>query len=192
MIFKSAQTAKVGKIFKNARLQKSLSLSEVSTEAVINVEYIRAIESGDYSIFPARTYTVKYFEKYANFLSINPKFFDIYNADVVAKAEKEEQSRKSPKEAFFTKNNVFASVLLILILIAIVFLINSSSHIEEVSEHTPESLKINNSLEFNTASKESLKYEIVELNNKINSFLNTDILDSNKVNVNVDSKEPDA
>ncbi len=60
MILKSAQTAKVGKIFKDARLEKSLSLSEVSTEAVINVEYIRAIESGDYSIFPARTYTVKY------------------------------------------------------------------------------------------------------------------------------------
>ena len=192
MILKSAQTAKVGKIFKDARLQKSLSLSEVSTEAVINVEYIRAIESGDYSIFPARTYTVKYFEKYANFLSINPRFFDIYNADVVAKAEKEEQSRKSSKEAFFRKNNVFTSVLLILTLIAIVFLIFSSSPIDEVSEQTQESLKINNSLEFNTASKESLKYEIVELNNKINSFLNTDTLDSNEVNVNVDSKEPDA
>ena len=192
MIFKSAQTAKVGKIFKNARLQKSLSLSEVSTEAVINVEYIRAIESGDYSIFPARTYTLKYFEKYANFLSINPKFFDIYNADVVAKAEKEEQSRKSSKEAFFRENNVFAYVLLILTLIAIVFLIISSSPIDELSEQTPESLKVNNSLEFNTASKDSLKYEIVELNYKINSFLNTDTLDSNEVNVNVDSKEPDA
>ena len=192
MILKSAQTAKVGKIFKDARLQKSLSLSDVSTEAVINVEYIRAIESGDYSIFPARTYTVKYFEKYANFLSINPKFFDIYNADVVAKAEKEEQSRKSSKEAFVRKNNVFASVLLILTLIAIFFLMISSSPNDEVSEQTPESLKINNSLEFNTASKESLKYEIVELNNNINSFLNTDTLDSNEVNVNVDSKEPDA
>jgi len=71
-------------------------------------------------------------------------------------------------------------------------LIFSSSTIDEVSEQTQESLKINNSLEFNTASKESLKYEIVELNNKINSFLNTDKLDSNEVNVNVDSKEPDA
>ena len=192
MILKSAQTAKVGKIFKNARLQKSLSLSEVSTEAVINVEYIRAIESGDYSIFPARTYTVKYFEKYANFLSINPRFFDIYNADVVAKAEKEEQARKSPKEAFFKKNNVFASLLLILTLIAIIFLIFSTSPNDEVSEHIPESSTINNSLESNIASKESLKYEIVELNNKINSFLSTGILDSNKVNVNVDSKEPDA
>ncbi len=192
MILKSAQTAKVGKIFKNARLQKSLSLSEVSTEAVINVEYIRAIESGDYSIFPARTYTVKYFEKYANFLSINPRFFDIYNADVVAKAEKEEQVRESPKDPFLRKNNVFASVLVILTLIAIVFLIISRNSIDEVSEGTPESSIIINSLEFNTASKESLKYEIEELNNMINSYLNADTLDSNEVNVNVDSKEPDA
>jgi len=192
MTLKSAQTAKVGKIFKNARLQKSLSLNEVSTEAVINVEYIRAIESGDYSIFPARTYTVKYFEKYANFLSINPRFFDIYNADVVAKAEKEEQARKSPKELFFRKHNVFASLLVILTLIAIIFLIFSTSPIDGVSEHISESSTINNSLESNIASKESLKYEIEELNNKINSFLNIDTLDSNEVNVNVDSKEPEA
>tara|TARA_B100000900_G_scaffold73045_1_gene58155 strand:+ start:738 stop:1316 length:579 start_codon:yes stop_codon:yes gene_type:complete len=191
MIFKSAQTAKVGKIFKNARLQKSLSLSEVSSEAVINVEYIRAIESGDYSIFPARTYTVKYFEKYANFLSINPKFFDIYNADFVAKAKKGEQARKSFKEPSFGKNKVFASVLIIFTLIAIVFLIISRSPIDELSELTPESSIIINSQEFNTASNESLKYEIEELNNKINNFLNTDTLDSNEVNVNVDSKEPD-
>jgi len=78
MNLKSAQTGKVGKIFKDARLRRSLSLSEVSTETVINLEYIRAIESGDYSVFPARTYAIKYFEKYANFLSISPRFFDIY------------------------------------------------------------------------------------------------------------------
>ena len=115
MNLKSAQTAKVGKIFKNARLLKSLSLVEASTEAVINVEYIRGIESGDYSIFPARTYAVKYFEKYAKFLSINPKFFDIYNADVVAKAEQEEQER-SVKKDFFENNKVFVYLLVILTL----------------------------------------------------------------------------
>ena len=77
MNLKSAQTAKVGKIFKDARLQKSLSLTEVSIEAVINIEYVRAIESGDYSAFPARTYALKYFEKYADFLSVEATFFEI-------------------------------------------------------------------------------------------------------------------
>ena len=191
MNLKSAQTAKVGKIFKNARLQKSLSLREISTAAFINVEYIRGIESGDYSIFPARTYALKYFEKYAKFLSINPKFFDIYNADVVAKAEQEEQER-NVKKNFFEKNKVFVYLLVILTLIAIVFLMISSTSIDKKSIHMIENSKISNNLESNINPGESFKIEIMELNNQINSFLYTNNLDSNQVNVNVDSIEPDA
>ena len=190
MNLKSAQTAKVGKIFKSARLQKSLSLSEVSTEAVINIEYIRGIESGDYTIFPARTYTVKYFEKYAKFLSINPKFFDIYNADVVAKAEQEEQAR-SVKKYFFEKNQVFIFLLVIFTLIAIIFLMIPSSSIDKKNIQMIENSKILNTLESSINSGESFKLEIIELNNQINSFLYTNNLDSNQVNVNVDSIEPD-
>lgn len=190
MNLKSAQTAKVGKIFKNARLLKSLSLVEVSKEAVINVEYVRGIESGDYSIFPARTYAVKYFEKYAKFLSINPKFFDIYNADVVARAEQEDQAR-SVKKNFFERNKVFVCLLVILTLIAIVFLMISSTSIDKKSIHMIENSKISNNLKSNINSGESFKLEIMELNNQINSFLYTNNLDSNQVNVNVDSIEPD-
>ena len=190
MNLKSAQTAKVGKIFKNARLQKSLSLSEVSTKAVINVEYIRGIESGDYSIFPARTYTVRYFEKYAKFLSINPKFFDIYNADVVAKAEQEEA--RSVKKNFFEMNKVFICLLVILTLIAIIFLLFPSGPIDKKSIQAIENSDISKTLESNINSEESFKHEIVKLNDQINSFLYTNNLDSNQVNVNVDSIEPDA
>ena len=170
---------------------KSLSLDEVSTEAVINIEYLRGIESGDYSIFPARTYTVKYFEKYAKFLSINPKFFDIYNADVVALAGQEEQVR-SVKKTFFDKNIVFVCLLVILTLIAIIFLMIPSSSIHKKSIQMIENSKILNTLESNINPGESFKHEIMELNNQINSVLYTNNLDSNQVNVNVDSIEPDA
>ena len=191
MNLKSAQTAKVGKIFKNARLQKSLSLREISTAAFINVEYIRGIESGDYSIFPARTYAVKYFEKYAKFLSINPKFFDIYNADAVAMAEQAEQAR-SVKKSFFEKNKIFIYLLVILTLIAIIFLMIPSRPIDKKSIQIIENSKILNTLESNINSQESFQREITELNDQINSFLNTNNLDSNQVNVNVESIEPEA
>ena len=191
MNLKSAQTAKVGKIFKNARLQKSLSLREISTAAFINVEYIRGIESGDYSIFPARTYAVKYFEKYAKFLSINPKFFYIYNADAVAMAEQAEQAR-SVKKSFFEKNKIFIYLLVILTLIAIIFLMIPSRPIDKKSIQIIENSKILNTLESNINSQESFQREITELNDQINSFLNTNNLDSNQVNVNVESIEPDA
>ena len=196
MNLKSAHTAKVGKIFKDARLQKSLSLAEVSIEAVINIEYIRAIESGDYSVFPARTYALKYFEKYANFLSIEAMFFDIFNLDLIEKAAREEKLRNHP-EPFLEKNKIFSSLLVVITLIAIIFLVILGDSIDEKSENTEKSqetstsLVILGSLELNVEPDQSLKSEIKELNNQINDFLYTDKLDSNESNVNVDSIELD-
>ena len=185
MNLKSAQTAKVGKIFKDARLQKSLSLAEVSIEAVINIEYIRAIESGDYSVFPARTYALKYFEKYANFLSIEATFFDIFNLDLIEKAEREEKLRNHP-EPFLEKNKIFSSLLVVITLIAIILLVILGDSIDEKSEETSTNPVMLGSLELNVDPEQRLKSEIHELNNQINDFLFTDKLDSNESNVNVD------
>ena len=190
MNLKSAQTAKVGKIFKDARLQKSLSLTEVSIEAVINIEYIRAIESGDYSVFPARTYALKYFEKYANFLSIEATFFDIFNLDLIEKAAREEKLRNHP-EPFLEKNKIFSSLLVVVTLIAIIFLVILGDSIDEKSEETSTNPVMLDLLELNVEPEQSLKSEIKELNNQINDFLYTDKLDSNESNVNVDSLELD-
>ena len=190
MNLKSAQTAKVGKIFKDARLQKSLSLTEVSIEAVINIEYIRAIESGDYSVFPARTYALKYFEKYANFLSIEAMFFDIFNLDLIEKAAREEKLRNHP-EPFLEKNKIFSSLLVVITLIAIIFLVILGDSIEEKSDETSINPVMLDSLKLNVEPEQSLKSEIKELNNQINDFLYTDKLDSNESNVNVDSIELD-
>ena len=190
MNLKSAQTAKVGKIFKDARLQKSLSQTEASIEAVINIEYIRAIESGDYSVFPARTYALKYFEKYANFLSIEATFFDIFNLDLIEKAAREEKLRNHP-EPFLEKNKIFSSLLVVITLIAIIFLVILGDSIDEKSEETSTNPVILDSLELNVEPEQSLKSEIKELNNQINDFLYTDKLDSNESNVNVDSIELD-
>ena len=191
MNLKSAQTAKVGKIFKDARLQKSLSLTEVSIEAVINIEYIRAIESGDYSVFPARTYALKYFEKYANFLSVEATFFDIFNLDLIEKAAREEKLRNHP-EPFLEKNKIFSSLLVVITLIAIIFLVIIGNSIDEKSEETSTNPVMQDSLELNVEPEQSLKSEIKELNDQINDFLYIDKLDSNQVNVNVDSIDPDA
>ena len=185
MNLKSAQTAKVGKIFKDARLQKSLSLTEVSIEAVINIEYIRAIESGDYSVFPARTYALKYFEKYATFLSIEATFFDIFNLDLIEKAAREEKLRNHP-EPFLEKNKIFSSLLVVITLIAIIFLVILGDSIDEKSEETSTNPVMLGSLELNVDPEQRLKSEIHELNNQINDFLFTDKLDSNESNVNVD------
>ena len=76
MSLKSAHTAKIGKAFVNARRLRSISQEEAASTALININFIKAIESGDYSIFPARIFAVQYFEKYAKFLNLDINFFD--------------------------------------------------------------------------------------------------------------------
>ncbi len=61
MTLKSAQTAKIGKQFKIMRVSLGLSEIQVSEKTYINEDYIKAIESGDYSIFPAKMFASKVF-----------------------------------------------------------------------------------------------------------------------------------
>ncbi len=75
---KSAGSAKVGKVFKVARKELGLSKVEVSNSAFMNIRYINAIESGDYSIFPSEGFAKAYFIKYQDFLSIQCEFPPIY------------------------------------------------------------------------------------------------------------------
>ena len=57
----------------------SLGQESVATQTSININYIRAIESGDYSAFPARVFALRYYTKYANLLNIRIPFFDLYS-----------------------------------------------------------------------------------------------------------------
>jgi len=77
---RSAQTCKIGKVFLERRKILSLSESEVASKLCININYIKGIEHGDYSIFPARVFALQYFRKYAEFLDLKLNFFDIYNS----------------------------------------------------------------------------------------------------------------
>jgi len=77
---KSAHTCKIGKIFKERRSLLSLSEFDAASQVCINVNYIKGIESGDYSVFPARVFALQYFRKYSDFLDLKIDFFDIYSS----------------------------------------------------------------------------------------------------------------
>ena len=75
---KSARSAKIGKVFKVARKELGLTKVEVSNSAFMNIRYIKAIESGDYSVFPSEVFARAYFTKYQDFLSIECEFPPLY------------------------------------------------------------------------------------------------------------------
>ena len=114
MSLKSAQTAKIGKQFKSMRESIGLSESQVSAKTYINVDYIKAIESGDYSIFPARMFALRYFERYSIFLGINQVFFDIYDADNIP--ESSEDIKKRQIKDFYPQIKIAAPLMLLAIL----------------------------------------------------------------------------
>ena len=127
MTLKSAHTAKIGKAFKNARILRSMTEEEVATQILINIEYIIGIESGDYGIFPARIFALQYFKKYAKFLNLEISFFDIYNAEVVAKAEKEVESDLSDK-LILKKNIIYISIIFLAFIISLIFIFQGDNN----------------------------------------------------------------
>ena len=77
---RSAHTCRIGKVFQKRRQLLALTESEVSSKLYVNVNYIKGIEHGDYSIFPARIFAIQYFRKYADFLELKLNFCDVYDS----------------------------------------------------------------------------------------------------------------
>ena len=98
---KSARTVKIGKRFSDKRISLSLSLEEASKLLFINVDYLNAIEKGDYSIFPSESFARAYFKKYAKYLKINANLPDIFNLQT----EKKIPNKASKIENISSLNN---------------------------------------------------------------------------------------
>ena len=191
MSLKSAHTGKVGKAFQNARILLSLTVEDVAHQTLINIEYIKAIESGDYAVFPARMFAVKYFEKYAKFLNLEISFFDIYNADVVAAANKELQS-DLPDPSFMNmkKNMNYIFFICFFLLLSIFFIFIDSDDPDKLLD-TKSMESIIQPLATESKIIEEVHEEINKLHDEINNFFIQDKLDSVQLGVNVDSSEPE-
>ena len=187
MSLKSAHTGKIGKAFVNARILRSMTCEEVADATLINVEYIKAIESGNYAIFPARMFAIQYFEKYANFLKLEIDFFDIYNAEVLAAAEKELNSNL-PERSFFKKNII---IFICFIILASLIFIFQRSYNSEASDISPQD-SFSNEDTLRVDVKSNFDNDIGELDYKINDFFIQDKLDSIQPDVTVDLLEPEA
>ena len=134
MSLKSAQTAKIGKQFKSMRVSLGISEEEASTKTFINIDYIKAIESGDYDIFPARMFALRYFEKYSAFLGIKKVFFDIYDAKNIPDNDDENITKSWIK-------NIYPQIIIAVIsvlLVTFIFKLLSSSDQSNFSQETIE------------------------------------------------------
>ena len=159
---KSASSAKIGKVFKVARKELGLSKVEVSNAAFMNIRYINAIESGDYSIFPSEGFAKAYFIKYQDFLSIECEFPPIY--------ENNNRQDEIIKKSIAKINPSFIPIIRVVVIVFTIFL---SLYIINVSFST-ETKDNDSSLVKETISNNELNKidEAVNLNNLTETPLN--------------------
>ena len=152
---KSASSAKIGKIFKTARKELGLSKVEVSNVAIMNIRYINAIESGDYTIFPSEGFAKAYFIKYQDFLSIECEFPRIY--------EDNSRQDKIIKKSVAKINPSFIPIFSALVIITVIILVT---------------VFINISLSQQTKNNDLLLQKETITNNEINIIEEAIILDN--------------
>jgi len=160
---KSASSAKIGKVFKVARKELGLSKVEVSNAAFMNIRYINAIESGDYSIFPSEGFAKAYFIKYQDFLSIECEFPPIY--------ESNNRQDEIIKKSIAKINPSFIPIIKVVVIVFTIFL---SLYIINVSFST-ETKDNDSSLVKETIPNNELNKidEAVNFNNSTETPLNT-------------------
>ncbi len=60
----------LGELLKDTRERKNLTIEDVARIIKIRIEFLKALETENYSSLPERTYSLGYFRAYANFLEI--------------------------------------------------------------------------------------------------------------------------
>lgn len=97
----------VGKVLKEHRQQRGLSLKEVSERTKIPLRYLRSIENCRYEELPSTSYAQLYVRNYADFLGLSvDKFSSLFRRDLAVRYGGERSRRWKLKTAglFYRQN----------------------------------------------------------------------------------------
>ena len=148
---KTALSAKIGKKIKDKRLELKLTIHEISNEINLTEKFLKAIENGDYSIFPAKAFARGYFVKYTTHLGLDIEFPELANE--VFEEDKLPQSKQSAKHvkskstnhviASYKKPLLVVGIILFLLLIVSVLARSSSDESQIKASSDEKTIEIN-------------------------------------------------
>ncbi len=184
---KTALSAKVGKKIKEKRLELKLTILEISNEINLTEKFLKAIENGDYSIFPAKAFARGYFIKYITHLGLDLEFPELAN-----EAFEEDRLAQSNQSAKLVKaksiNEVIASYkkpLLVAGIILFLFLIVSVLASSSSDENQIKSFSDKEKIEINSAP---LSFQIDDITMDIEAPESLD-MESNNSEISVASSD---
>ena len=197
---KTALGAKIGKKIKEKRLELKLTIHEISNEINLTEKFLKAIENGDYSIFPAKAFARGYFVKYTTHLGLDVEFPDLANE--VFEEDKLAQSNQSAKHvkaksikdviAPYKKPLLVAGIILFLFLIVSVLASSSSDENQIKSFSDEETIEINSVFSSSQIDDTTMDIEVPESLDmeSNNSEISVASLDSRIYEINQLKKTP--
>ncbi len=137
----------IGEYLRNKRIELGISLDDAEQSLKIRKKYLTAIEEGDESVLPGKTYFVGYLRNYANYLQIDQDFIDqlLDKPEQVSKpAEPEPQLKTRKTGRYFSQKRkripakkekksinvipLFKAALVILLIGGFIFILNQFIH----------------------------------------------------------------
>ncbi|MDF3820285.1 DUF4115 domain-containing protein [Leptospira sp. 96542] len=136
-------TKRVGQILREAREDKKLSVKDVAKETNIAAKYIIALETEDYSQFPAETFALGFLKNYASYLKLDSAMLlNLYRGEQIeeSQAPLEELTRPTTSSFSLDKNKIisFVSILLFAISAYIIYISFEDSGSQLADEDTTE------------------------------------------------------
>jgi len=167
-ILKSAASAKTGKVFLNKRNEIGLSHEEIKKTLGINKDYILAIESGNYQIFPSEFFARAYFKKYKEFLGVDASFPELYK-DIDKKRIVKRRSFKYLK--IIDRRTISLITLVSIFSLTFLFIINFFSFSNNSNQINITEFEVSsesfNSIEMQIKQNNEIKESKILLSNKL-------------------------
>ena len=116
--------ASLGEQLRSAREDKNISLEDAAKDVKISKRYLKALEEGDYSDFPAQTYIKGFLTNYAKYLGLDPRaVLGQYSKLMLPKDEEFENSTpKRTQRRLATRRVIMLVAVLVLALCCLVAL----------------------------------------------------------------------
>lgn len=115
----------LGEYLRGKREKAGLSLKDVSSETMIRLEYLKALESEDFGKIPGEVYIRGYIKGYLRLLSVDPsEALSIYNEERIPQTPPTSplQINNRPGSSFFSSRTLQFIILITMVLPFILFL----------------------------------------------------------------------
>lgn len=128
MIKTALQIKTIGSILKEKRKELKLELSDVANETKISINYLQALEDGNFSKFPSEVYLKGFLKNYAKFLGISTeKALALYRRENERKQNESSinavaNSKPKTQGFTFTPNQIIAAIAILAIVMILIYL----------------------------------------------------------------------